>query len=168
VAIVPQLTDPNGVRPVGGPEPSVRVKGLEPHLSLHRRTPTGSEALSDGDLAGKGDLIRIGYQAAGRPYGVILSIDGRGAVTRHLPERGDTAAHLANEPSLLDHAYELDDAPLFERFYFVSSDAPFEVEPVLGAARRLAGAGPSARAEPLELPDGFKQHVVSLSKGEIR
>ena len=67
VAIIPQLTDPNGLGPVGGPEPGVRVKGLEPQLSLHRRTSTGSETLSEGDPAHRGDLIRIGYQAAGRP-----------------------------------------------------------------------------------------------------
>jgi hypothetical protein len=167
VAIIPQLTDPNGAGPAGGPEPSVRVKGLEPRLSLHRKTPADSEALNDGDLAREGDLIRVGYQAAGRRYGVILSIDGRGVVTLHLPQQGANAAELANAPSLLDHSYELDDAPLFERFYFVVSDAPFEIQPILEAARRLAAEGPTQASMRLDLAEQFHQHVVSLSKGEV-
>jgi len=74
-----------------GDGPGDRVKGLEPTLLLFRKTPEGSEPLKDGAAARAGDLIRIGYRAAGQRWGVIVSVDGRGVVTRHLPrERART------------------------------------------------------------------------------
>src|SRR2546422_3250465 len=55
-----------------------RIKGLTPALAVYRRTAHGSETLADGAVARPGDLLRVGYRAAGKPEGVILSIDGRG------------------------------------------------------------------------------------------
>ena len=70
---------------------------------------------------------------------MILSIDGRGAVTRHLPANGARAALLGHDRlNLLDAAYELDDAPGWERFYFVTADREFDVEPIVTAVRQLA------------------------------
>jgi hypothetical protein len=68
-----------------------RIKGTvdgRPALAVYRRTPAGSERLADGDVARAGDLLRVGYASGGRAYGVILSIDGTGAVTLHLPPSG--------------------------------------------------------------------------------
>jgi len=114
-----------------------RIKGLHPALALYRRTADGSETLADGAVARRGDLVRVGYRAAGRAYGVIFSVDGRGAVTMHLPPTGDRAVPLAHEPTvLLDQAYELDDAPQLERFYFVTGRTAFDVAPIVNAARR--------------------------------
>jgi len=149
-------------------EPEERLKGLSPGLALFRKTPDGSEALKDGDRARQGDLIRVGYRAAGRTYGAIVSIDGRGAVTLHLPRQGARATRLpeGGETVLLDRAYELDDAPRWERFFFVTGEAPFEIEPLLEAARRAA-ADPSA-PERLTLPPNLEQAVFSLEKGTGR
>jgi len=131
-----------------------RIKGLRPALALFRRTPSGSESLADGAVARPGDLVRVGYRAAGHGYGVIFSIDGRGNLTMHLPIAGDRAAPLGRDATvLLDSSYELDDAPLWERFYFVTGDAPFGVAPVVDAVRR-AGA----------LPKGLEQSTFSLQK----
>src|SRR4051794_3844831 len=58
-----------------------RIKGTtggRPSLTIYRRTATGSERLADGDLVRAGDLLRVGYGAAGRPFGLIVSIDGVG------------------------------------------------------------------------------------------
>ena len=150
-----------------GGEPGVRTKGLRPSLSLFRKTADGSETLADGDVAREGDVIRIGYHAFGRRYGVIVSVDGRGAVTRHFPERSATAAAL--EPSevvLLAHAYRLDDAPAWERFFFVTADAPFPVAAVEDAARRLAGEPGMAGPVPagLPLPKALEQSTFLLTK----
>jgi hypothetical protein len=144
-----------------------RIKGLLPGLAVYRKTDTGSEMLADGAIAHSGDVIRLGYRAAGKPYGVILSIDGRGAVILHLPPDGDQAAPLTNEPTvLLDQAYELDDAPRWERFYFVTGDASFAVQPIMDAARRAAS---NPRAQPdLELPRGLEQSIFQLQKEEPR
>src|SRR5262245_22870302 len=134
--------------PSGAIDSGDRIKGLQPALALYRRTRDGSEPLADGSIARRGDLVRVGYRPAGRAYGVIFSIDGRGVVTMHLPPGGNRAVALAHESAaLLDRAYELDDAPLWERFYFVAGDAPFEVAPIVAAARR-------APESPLGLPRG--------------
>jgi len=144
-----------------------RIKGLLPGLAVFRKTDSGSETLADGAIAHSGDVIRLGYRAAGKPYGVILSIDGRGAVTRHLPPNGDQAASLHGEPTvLLDQAYELDDAPRWERFYFVTGETAFAVQPVMDAARRAAS---NPRPQPaLELPRGLEQSIFLLQKEEPR
>jgi hypothetical protein len=139
-----------------------RIKGLEPALAIYRRSANGSEELADGDVAREGDLVRIGYRASGRPYGIILSIDGRGHVTVHLPVVGQTSVAL--QPGavvLLDHAYELDEAPHWERFFFVTGTEPFEVAPIVDAARRVEAA---AKSPLLPLPPGLEQSVFSLSK----
>ena len=143
-------------------ETDTRIKG-RPALAVYRRTPSGSERLADGDVARAGDLLRIGYTSGGRGYGVILSIDGTGTVTQHLPPSGGLAAALApGGVTLLDSAYELDEAPRIERFYFVTGRRPFDVAPILAAARRAGGAPPA-----LPLPAGLEQVSFAVQK-EVR
>ena len=59
----------------------------------------------------------------------------------------------------LPSAYELDNAPAFERFFLVRADEAFDVAPILDAARALvdAGAGraPRAAAAPCAFQPGF-------------
>jgi hypothetical protein len=112
-------------------------------------------------------VVQIAYQAAGRRYGVVVSIDGRGRVTRHLPRTGDRAAPLrAGAPVPLPEAYRLDDAPGFERFFLVTSDAPFSVELVVRAAERLYGGDPdpARTGTHLDLPGGLGQARFELRK----
>jgi hypothetical protein len=141
-----------------------RIKGTaasgRPALAVYRRTNDGSEQLADGTVAHAGDLIRVGYRSAGHTYGVIVSIDGAGAVTMHLPPAGTHAAALKNEPTvLLDQAYELDDAPRWERFYFVTGDAAFDAAPVLQAARDAANAHGQQPPPDLALPPTVAQSL---------
>jgi len=141
-----------------------RIKGAaatRPSLAIYRRTPSGSERLADGDIVRAGDLLRVGYTSAGRAYGVILSIDGRGAVTMHLPPVGSESAPLdqSRTMTLLDRAYELDDAPNVERFYFVTSAKPFQAASIVTAARGVRGS-PAA----LPLPSGLEQVTFAIQK----
>jgi hypothetical protein len=146
----------------------VRIKGLDPQITLFRKSGSGSERLADGALARRGDVVRLGYQAAGRPYGAILSIDGRGVVTRHLPRQGERAVALRGGGTvLLDEAYELDDAPRRERFYFVTAVSAFDLAPLLEIARRAGGA-PDGPPPSLPLPSRFDQVTLSLEKGSTR
>jgi hypothetical protein len=141
-----------------------RIKGLRPALVLYRRTADGSETLADGSIARSGEIVRVGYRAAGRTFGVILSVDGRGGVTVHLPARGDRAVLLKSDSMvLLDAAYELDDAPRWERFYFITGNTPFAVLPIVEAAR-AAAAPKSATPPPLVLRRGLDQATFSLQK----
>jgi hypothetical protein len=125
------------------------------------------ERLSNGSRAARGDLLQLAYAAGhdGR-YGVLLSIDGAGRVTQHLPEPGASAAATLGSPDEihLPSAYELDDAPGFERFLLITATQPFPVSAALDAARSLAGQGASARTAPLPLSPAFHQTSVLLQK----
>lgn len=143
---------------------TTRVKGLAPRLFVYRKAPTGAEELSAGAAARENDVVQLAYQAAGRHFGTIVSIDGRGVVTRHLPAAGTVASPLKTGPPFaLPEAYRLDDAPGFERFYFVTADQPFAVDLVLTAVSHPAGT--EGR---LALPAGLDQYSFALRKETAR
>jgi hypothetical protein len=145
--------------------PTERIKGLRPSLVVYRRTSLGTETLADGAVARPGDLLRLGYSAVDRPFGAILSIDGRGTVTVHLPASGRTAVPLRRgERTLLDTAYELDDAPRWERFYFVTAREAFAIEAIIEAAHRAASRLPAAPPGTLDLPRAYEQSTFLLQK----
>ena len=106
--------------------PETRIKGgeQEPRLLVFRKLTSGVERLQDEALAKSGDLVQLAYRSGGLQYGAILSVDGRGTVTQHLPATGAEAVPLAAQDTL-DVAYELDDAPRWERFYLVAADRRF-------------------------------------------
>jgi hypothetical protein len=148
-----------------GTAPTERVKGLRPSLLIYRRTDSGTETLADGAIARPGDLLRLGYSAVDRPFGAILSIDGRGTVTMHLPPSGGMAVPLRRgDKTLLDTAYELDDAPRWERFYFVTAREPFAIEAIVQAARRTAARGVERPPGALDLPRQYGQATFLLQK----
>lgn len=120
---------------VGGllPQPGegIRTKGLEAEIRVYRDGGEAIEILQDGSQVAEGDLLQISYNAAGGRFGCIFSIDGRGAFTLHYPPTADGATSI--EPSgevLLPYAYRLDDAPRFEKFYFVTSDQEFDLDTI--------------------------------------
>jgi hypothetical protein len=129
---------------------SIAIKGLKPALRMHRRTRAGSELLAASARVHKGDTLQIRYVAAGKRFGVIASIDARGTVTLHLPETPGPAAALQRDGErTLPHAFELDDSPGFERFIFVTSDAPFATAEV--ASRLKSGHALPAALTAFEL-----------------
>lgn len=147
--------------------PETRIKGLAPSLLVFRESANRPEPLAASSIARADDVIQLAYQAAGRPYGAVISIDGRGHVTRHLPKTGDRAARLeSGAPVPLSEAYRLDDAPGFELFFLVTADAPFSVEAVVREAERQYEKGASsARAGiRLYLPPNLDQFRFELRK----
>ena len=136
----------------------IRLKGVKPDLLLYRKRASEVEQLADSSVAYAGDLIQIFYRAAGKPFGAIVSVDGRGTVTRHLPASGTSAVRLIQgDPVSLDYSYELDDAPKWERFYFLTADTSFDVRDVAQAAK----GGPDS----LQVGRGFEQFAITLYKG---
>ena len=98
------------------PRTKRRMKGLSPHLTAFLKTAKGAQDLAPGSLVGRGDVIQLSYTAGEAKFGVILWVDGRGAITWHMPPgyngspRG--APLLDREGQVfLPSAYELDDAP---------------------------------------------------------
>ncbi len=147
----------------------IRVKGTVPHVSAFLKTPGGARDLAPGTLVAKGDVIQLAYTAAEARYGVVFSVDGRGTITWHLP--AGPAASARSSPALegqgqvmLPAAYELDDAPGFERFFFVYSEKPFDVAVAERAARALTARLSTADHDDLVLPPGIMQSSFLLKK----
>ncbi|RJO64405.1 MAG: ActD-like protein [Myxococcales bacterium] len=153
------------LKPFGDPTETIQTKGLEAHLRIYRQTDAGPERLAPEEKAEAGDRLQIRYVAAQAAYGVIVSLDGRGSVTRHFPPHGKQAGKLETGGEIaLPHGYELDEAPHFERFFIVTSAKPFEVQTVIDAARKLGQAQRKADETKLVLPDGLAQSSFLLKK----
>ncbi len=153
------------------PSDETRLKGAAPHLVVFRKTLTGAEELAPGAVARTGDVLQLSYVAGEAKYGVIFSVDGRGTLTWHVPRgyRGGALPAPALDPhgpSLLPSAYELDDAPRFERFFLVYSSRPVQVGDVERVARALAAAatGSSGETAALKLIGGLGQSSLLVKK----
>ena len=160
VAVAALLDRPGPDR--AGPESLLRLKGGEagPRLEIYRKRPGGSERLEDGAEVPAGDTVQIAYRSGGLGYGAILSVDGRGTVTGHLPVSGDKAVQLAARDTL-DFAYELDDAPRWERFYLVAGDRLFDLKRV---RRELTAGDLPADGDEGALAGGLRYHRFTLKK----
>lgn len=145
------------------PEPTTS-KGLEPRLHLYRLQAGGPESLRTGSFARRGDVLQIGVVPGWATDGVVVSVDGRGAVTLHWPADRTASTALGSGELHLPAAYELDDAPAFERFFLVATDGPTDVDSVVHAAEALAAQPAEALREPLALPRGYAQSSVVVRK----
>ncbi len=157
---------------ITGPAPdTIRLKGLENRLNLYRKTEGGPEQLEEGALVHENDVLQLSYFAGEMDNGIIFSIDGRSAVTLHFPE--SSLMHTEKSPPLeregeipLSSSYILDDAPYFERFFFVSSKRLFRIETVLKAAEQLAMSdSQSIQKNMLALGSRFYQATFLVLKG---
>lgn len=164
-----------GGQPVtGGPgEPTgpaeVRLKGSGPRLLVFRKQGEQAAQLRPGSEAQAGDLIQLGYLASGQRYGVIVSVDARGGATLHFPATPAASLELQRSgPTLLEQAFQLDDAPAFERFFLVTTDeahrAALTTALVLEQARALAADPRAAETRPLALPPALHQESFLLRK----
>lgn len=142
-------------------EDDVRLKGGGPALHLFRLGRSGPERLGDAATVRPHDVVQVAFELAGKPQLVVVSVDGAGGATLHFPLDGD--AHPPPGFKALPHSFELDDAPGFERFFLVTSEAPLSPQDILEAARRLA-RGPSPKTSPLTLPPGASASSVRLDK----
>jgi hypothetical protein len=149
-----------------------RIKGSETidvsksHILVHRKISDDVELLESGDTASAGDLLQIAYVSVGDAYGVILSIDGRGMVTLHYPESVDEKPILdQDQRTLLPASYELDDAPDFERFFFITSRSVIDVRTILNSAKTLAKDSKRSETANLDLPETYSQYSLLIKKG---
>ena len=163
---------------LAGPRPSdswrgtdlTRAKGISTNrLLVYRNAAGGPERLAPGGEAAPGDVLQLGYELTARAYGAILSIDGRGSVTYHLPSGysgGALRAPLLEEGGrpLLSSAFELDDAPAFERFFLILSSEDFDLDALDKAAHVLASDPGRAAAGALDLPSGLDQLSFTVVK----
>lgn len=165
---IPRLGGPSAEAAWRGRD-STRAKGGAPQLLVYRNAPGGPESLTAGMVAASHDVLQLAYEAGEGGYGAILSIDGRGSVTFHLPEAyggGDRKAPALSVQgrAYLARAFELDDAPGFERFFLVSSPKAFDLSTLESAAKALAAEPAKAKTGDLALPRGFRQISFLIQK----
>ena len=126
------------VAAVGGPQNTqvalaetqsdTRIKGMDARMEVWKKTPAGIVQLNDLDSVGEGDEIQLRYSVPEKCFGLLFSMDGNGALTLHMGN-GEKAVELApGKMNSLPFAYKLDDAPYFEKFFFVTSPKEFTVE----------------------------------------
>ncbi|MEW6363425.1 MAG: hypothetical protein AB1714_02170 [Acidobacteriota bacterium] len=147
-------------------ETDTRIKGVHPYLFLYRRTASGSDRLSEGSITRRGDLIQLAYQVSEPSFGVILSIDGGGAVTLHMPQQVGMSPQLAPGRMIpLDVSYQLDDAPDYERFYLITSLKAFDIQPIMEAAQSAAAGRSATGPAILQLPATYSRYDITVRKG---
>ena len=126
------------VAAVGGPQNTqvalaetqsdTRIKGMDARMEVWKKTPAGIVQLNDLDEVSEGDEIQLRYSVPEKCFGLLFSMDGNGALTLHMGN-GEKAVELApGKMNSLPFAYKLDDAPYFEKFFFVTSPKEFTVE----------------------------------------
>jgi len=173
ILLVPRIRQLSDLQTGGAGGEMNLVKGeaaldlTKTQLLVYKKSDDLAELVSDGDEVRAGALLQIAYVAAGEFHGAILSIDGRGGVSRHYPaDEGDSTLLAPNRRIFLPNALELDDAPGFERFFLVTSSRPIDVGAVLAKAVELGKDPDAARRSDLDLPAGLKQTSVLVLKGE--
>ena len=105
-----------------------RIKGMDARMEVWKKTPAGIVQLNDFDEVSEGDEIQLRYAVPEKCFGLLFSMDGNGALTLHMGN-GEKSVELApGKMNSLPFAYKLDNAPYFEKFFFVTSSNEFAVE----------------------------------------
>ena len=141
----------------------VRIKGLESVLNIYKKT--GDKVLIDEKLK-ENDVLQLSYIAGSSFYGYIFSIDGNGIITEHLVDKTEALSLNNNGEIALEYAYKLDDAPMFERFIFVSSEKTFKTESINNKITKLFESSQAKQGElTLSADDqSFYIHSITLNK----
>jgi hypothetical protein len=173
ILILPIIKNETEIKPVDTGEDFALVKGIEAvdlsktQLLIFRKIDEKVEILKDGTRAKEGDLLQLGYVTVEEPYGMILSIDGRGDITLHYPsKKGGSTGLVLRKKSFLSNAIELDDAPAFERFFFITSESEIDVDKILQKAESLSQDLDRVQQEELDLGGNLKQYSILIRKGE--
>jgi hypothetical protein len=162
------LVDSRSFTPTTAPQEVIIEKGTPsvPRLWVYKKTGAQSVRMEDNNEARARDLVQLSYAASGRRHGVILSIDGNAHVALHFPRDTQSGTQLARGAEIpLPYAYELDDAPQFERFVFLTSNTALDVEQILTQARLVAADPDRARSAALPTGKDVDQYSVVIKKG---
>ncbi|MCP4216569.1 MAG: hypothetical protein GY765_18100 [bacterium] len=160
---VDNFTFPDGTRLKG----EQKIDWSQPGLVVYRRTAKDAEILPQKATVSQGDLLQIGFVPAGESHGVILSIDGSGTVTLHYPAHPKGSTQLeARKLILLAESYELDDAPGFERFFFITSKKALDTAKLLTKAEAMAKDIQQAKTGNIKLEKELHQSSFLVAKGD--
>ena len=105
----------------------VRIKGLSARMEVWKKTGDSAVQMENLGEAREGDEIQLRYAVAEKCFGLLFSMDGNGTITMHMGH-GNRAVELEpGKMTTLPFAYKLDNAPKFEKFFFLTSKNEFEL-----------------------------------------
>ncbi len=142
------------------------IDRVNPAIVAYRSTSKGAVALSPTEPAAPGDLLHLGYVAAGQPYGTIVSLDGHGNAALLFPFAPHASTRLEQDgEQVLDRVHKLSNAPHLERFFLITSHQPVPVDAVLDSVLTYAirSTADSARGEP-GVPEGCRLTSLMVSR----
>jgi hypothetical protein len=146
-------------------QPYIGTKGNQ-GIYIYKQSRTGSEALRNYASCSEGDRLQLAYMSGNKAHGIIFSIDGNGVVSLHFPDtpRGETQLTRGRETKL-PYSYVLDDAPEFEKFFFLATEREFNVQNILNLAQNLADSGKALEKDILP-GDNWSSVTMTLWKTE--
>ena len=157
-------------------EDGIRFKGLEPHINIYQQIEGGSKLIENHATLHEGDSLQLSYIAAGQQFGAIFSIDGNDVVTQHFPlddqsstnssEKKSPKKLMASGEFMMKRSYQLDDAPKYEHFFFISSKSTFNLQEIIELAQNSVNIAHENTKSISELPDTLSQFVITINKAE--
>ncbi len=105
----------------------VRIKGLSARMEVWKKTGDSAVQMENLGEAREGDEIQLRYAVAEKCYGLLFSMDGNGTITMHMGHENRAVELEPGKMTTLPFAYKLDDAPKFEKFFFLTSKDEFEL-----------------------------------------
>jgi hypothetical protein len=143
----------------------IRIKGEVKELTIYKKTGDKIIRLETGATCQAGDVIQIAFNPGSEKYHFIFSIDGNGLFTTHLPEEGEQQpGERAATANTTLHAYKLDNAPRFERFYYIRSQKPIPYKKITEKAKAFARNHDMAKEDRLPLPQDQIQSSFLIKK----
>jgi hypothetical protein len=144
----------------------IRLKGGGPKIFAYEKSGDSVLALDNDAAVSAGNVLQLSYVSGGCSVGAIVSVDGNGTVTQHFPDSGDMTAKLKKKGEVvLGFSYKLDDAPRFERFFFVAGQRRQSITKFKRELSRLAREHSNGDFEIGDiLPSGFKVSDFKLLK----
>ena len=105
----------------------VRIKGLSARMEVWKKTGDSAVQMENLGEAREGDEIQLRYAVAEKCFGLLFSMDGNGTITMHMGEGNKAVGLEPGKMTTLPFAYKLDNAPKFEKFFFLTSKNEFEL-----------------------------------------
>ena len=109
-------------------EDGTRIKGLDARMEVWKKMGDSAVQMSNLDEAREGDEIQLRYSVPEKCFGLLFSMDGNGTLTMHMAEGNKAIALEPGKMTTLPFAYKLDNAPKFEKFFFLTSRDTFELD----------------------------------------
>lgn len=106
----------------------VRIKGLSARMEVWKKTGDSAVQMENLGEAREGDEIQLRYAVSEKCFGLLFSMDGNGTITMHMGEGNKAIGLEPGKMTTLPFAYKLDNAPKFEKFFFLTSKSVFELD----------------------------------------